>query len=86
MLGAVRHGGSHLRDRRTVLSVSTAVESYLDISDVCLSLPSIVHRNGVERVLQLELSPAEIDALRRSAAVLRRTIHPLNLPNLRQAA
>ena len=68
-----------LRDQKTVLSVSTAVDGYDGIEDVALSLPSIVGRNGVERVLRLELSPDERTALERSAGILRETAARLDL-------
>lgn len=44
-----------------------------------LSLPSVVGREGIERVIRLEMSPPEADALRRSADVLRATIGQLGL-------
>ena len=64
-----------LRDQRTVLSVSSLIDDgSLRPGDVCLSLPTVVGRGGVERVLQLDLSPAERGRLRRSADVLRASI------------
>jgi L-lactate dehydrogenase len=60
-----------LRDQRTVLTVSSLVEEYHGISDVYLCLPSVVGRSGVERVVRLELSPEELEGLRRSAEVLK---------------
>jgi len=68
-----------LRDQSTVLSVSSLIEDYYGISDVCLSLPTVVDRAGVARVLRLELGSEEIDGLRRSAEVLKATIAQLNL-------
>lgn len=83
--GLMRIVEAVIRDQRTVLSVSSVVQDYLGIQDVCLSLPSIVHREGIERTLHLQLSPAETDALRRSAAVLRRTLTELELPHAKAA-
>jgi L-lactate dehydrogenase len=77
--GLMRIVEAIIRDQRTVQSVSSVVYDYLGISDVCLSLPSIIHREGIERVLRLQLNPAETDALRRSAAVLRRTLAELEI-------
>jgi L-lactate dehydrogenase len=69
-----------VRDQSTVLSVSSLIEDYYDISDVYLSLPAVLDGSGVERVLRLELSPEEVDTLRHSAHILRETIDLLNLP------
>jgi L-lactate dehydrogenase len=63
-----------LRDQRTVLSVSSLVDGRYGIHDVCLSLPSVIGRGGVEEVLTLALSSEEQEALRRSADVVREAI------------
>jgi L-lactate dehydrogenase len=60
-----------LRDQRAVLAVSTLVEGYEGLEDVCLSLPCVVDRTGIARVLRPRLSPQEREGLRRSALVLR---------------
>jgi len=75
--GLVRIVEAIVRDQSTVLSISSLIEDYYDIGDVCLSLPAVVHRGGVERVLRLELSPEEAEALRRSASVLKATLAQL---------
>lgn len=77
--GLLRIVEAILRDQSTVLSVSSLIPEYYGISDVCLSLPTVVHRGGIERVLRLELSEVEVDGLQRSAEVLKSTISRLNL-------
>lgn len=77
--GLLRIVEAILRDQNTVLSVSSLVEDYYGIGDVCLSLPTVVNRHGVERVLRLELSPEEVAGLRRSGRVLRETIEQVRL-------
>jgi len=66
-----------LRDQSTVLSVSSLIQSYAGIENVCLSLPTIVNRSGVEKVLPLELSESESAALHRSAEILLSTIRDI---------
>jgi L-lactate dehydrogenase len=66
-----------LRDQNTVLSISSLIEDFYGIDDVCLSLPTVVSRRGIERVLRLELSPLEARGVRKSADVLRETIASL---------
>jgi L-lactate dehydrogenase len=72
---------SILRNQNTVLSVSSLIEDYCGISDVCLSLPTVVGRGGIQRVLRLELDDQEMTQLRHSADVLRKTIGSLELEN-----
>jgi L-lactate dehydrogenase len=63
-----------LRDERSVLTVSAPVGGLYGLPDVCLSLPAVIGRGGVDRILKADLDPGEIEGLRRSADVLRRAI------------
>lgn len=71
-----------VRDESSVLTVSTLVEGDYGLRDVCLSLPAIVGKRGVQRVLPVSLEPGEILALQRSAEVIRTAVAsvPLELP------
>lgn len=71
--GLLRIVEAIVRDQRTVLSVSSLIRDYNGIDDVYLSLPTVVRRTGVERVLRIDLSVAEFDGLRASAKLLRET-------------
>jgi len=75
--GLMRITEAILRDQSTVLSVSSLVNGLYGIEDVYLSLPTVLHRGGVERVIQLELSDDEESKLRSSARVLKETIASL---------
>jgi L-lactate dehydrogenase len=75
--GLLRIVEAIVRDQRTVLSVSSLIDDYEGISDVYLSLPCVVTRDGIERLLRLDLSPSEALGLRRSAGVLRGMIDEL---------
>jgi L-lactate dehydrogenase len=68
--GLLRIVEAILRDQGTVLSVSSLIDDYYDISDVFFSLPTIVDRGGVERILRLKLDEDEITGLQKSARVL----------------
>jgi len=63
-----------LRDQNTVLSVSSLVSGAYGISDLCLSLPSVVNRGGIQKVLYLHLSAEEEQKLQHSAQVLKETL------------
>jgi L-lactate dehydrogenase len=60
-----------VRDEASVLTVSTLVQGEYGIRDVCLSLPAVVGRQGVQRVLPVPLAPDEVAALQRSAEAIR---------------
>jgi L-lactate dehydrogenase len=60
-----------VRDQASVLTVSTLVDGHYGIREVCLSLPAIVERSGIRRVLPIPLSEEEMARLRRSADAVR---------------
>jgi L-lactate dehydrogenase len=68
-----------LRDQHQVLPVSSLLDGQAGISDVCLSLPSVVDRLGVEVVLPGPLSEEEAEGLRRSAEAVKGVIGRLGL-------
>lgn len=76
----VRIVESILRDQGTVLSVSNLVPGFYGIEHVYLSLPAVVGRGGVERVMHLALDKAEVDGLEESASVPHGVLTELELP------
>ncbi len=61
-------------DRKRILPVGSLVSGTYGIRDVCLSVPSVVGRKGVESQLEIDLWPKEVSALQHSGQVLRETI------------
>jgi L-lactate dehydrogenase len=78
-LAAARIVEAVLRDQRQVLPVSYLLDGQAGIHDVCLSLPSVVDRKGVELVLPSPLSEEEAEGLRRSADTVKGVIKSLGL-------
>lgn len=68
-----------LHDQRAILSVCVPHADVLGVRDVTLSLPQIVGGWGVLESLDTPLPPAEADALRHSAEVVRNAISALGL-------
>jgi len=66
-----------LKNENRVLPVSSLLTDYKGISDVCLSLPSIVNARGVDAVLDVSMNPAEETGLRNSAERIRETIRAM---------
>ena len=60
-----------LCDKRTILPVSHLMEGEYGISDVCMSMPVVVGREGIVGKLCVKLSDEEIALLKKSADVLR---------------
>lgn len=70
---------SILRDQKSVLPVSSLLEGQYGLRDVCLSLPSIVDRGGVAKILELPLSEVEIERLQQCAHILKEAASSLGL-------
>ena len=63
-----------LRDENTILPVSTLITDFYGISDVCISIPSIVNIHGVEQYVDIDLSVEELGLFRHSANTLKEFI------------
>ncbi|PIU40888.1 MAG: L-lactate dehydrogenase [Candidatus Omnitrophica bacterium CG07_land_8_20_14_0_80_42_15] len=78
-LALVKIVESILRDENSVLPVSTLINGYYGINDVCLSIPSVVNARGAERFLNLELSDIEQKQLKHSVETLKDIIRKIKL-------
>jgi len=63
-----------LRDENSILPVSTLVNDYYGVSDVCISIPSIVNINGIEQYVKIDLSDEEQKLFKYSANTLKNFI------------
>ena len=63
-----------VRDEKSILPISSIQHNNYGISDVALSMPAIVGREGVECTVPYELSKKEVEALQESAKTLREVI------------
>lgn len=81
-LAMTRIAGAILRDEHSILSVSVNLEGEFGQNDVCLSVPCVVGRNGVEKVLSCQLSEEEQSALSSSGDRLKAALAELHKPQL----
>lgn len=70
-MAVARIAASIVNDEHSVLPVSVALHGQYGIDGVCLSVPSVLGVNGVERILEIPLSGEELVALRKSADTLK---------------
>lgn len=61
-----------VRDEKTILPVSSLQHDNHGISDVALSMPAIVGKDGVESTVPISLNNTETEALKASAATLKK--------------
>jgi L-lactate dehydrogenase len=67
-----------LRDEQAVLTVSSLVPQSMGLGEVFFSLPAIVNRDGVARVLSIPLNRSEQEALEASAEAVKQHIAALD--------
>jgi L-lactate dehydrogenase len=63
-----------LLDQKPLLPVSSLVQRAYDLRDICISVPSVVSRKGIEQHVEIKLWPKEIAALQASARALKETL------------
>ncbi|MBP7570709.1 MAG: L-lactate dehydrogenase [Acidobacteria bacterium] len=66
-----------LHNERSLITVSTYLDGWEGLSDVCLSLPAVLGRDGIREVLPIALDDTERTQLRASAAGLQAMIRQL---------
>lgn len=78
-LGLTRIVESIIRDENAILTVSSLLRNYYGINDICLSVPTIVNKNGIREALKLPLTEEEISKLQSSASTLKNIVESLDL-------
>jgi L-lactate dehydrogenase len=78
-LSLVRISGAILRNEHSILTVSLLLRGEYGIDDVCLSVPCVVGKTGVERVITTHLSEDEQTALKASADTLREVLNNIKI-------
>lgn len=62
-----------LKDSNRILPVSSLLNDFHGISDVCMSVPTLLNRNGVNSRINTPVSEHELAELKRSAETLKET-------------
>jgi L-lactate dehydrogenase len=78
-LSLARISGAILRNEHSILTVSLLLQGEYDINNVCLSVPCVVGKKGVERLITARLSEDEQTALKASAQTLRKVLNNIEV-------
>jgi L-lactate dehydrogenase len=68
-----------VRDERAILPVSALLEGQYGISGICLGIPCVIGKNGIEEILEIPLNDNEKKQLSRSASTLHTTLGNLGI-------
>ena len=66
-------------DENSVITASSRLNGEYGMRDVYLGLPAYINRNGVRKILPLNLRDEEIEKLRNSYNILKESYESLNL-------
>lgn len=78
-MAVARIAESIVKDEHAVLPVSVELQGEYGLSGLALSIPSVVGKNGIEKVLEIPLNEKEKNALLASADQLKAVIEKLTL-------
>jgi len=68
-----------VNDSQAVLPVTSRISNFMGLGDVSLSVPTVVGKEGVVKYLHFDQTKEEMEALQRSAAVIKNSIVDLGL-------
>jgi malate dehydrogenase len=72
--GAVEMAEAILKDKKKILPCAAYLEGEYGISGLFVGVPVKLGKNGIEQILQINLSPEEAEALHKSAAAVRELV------------
>lgn len=76
-MGLVRLTKAILRNENSVLTVSAYLEGEYGQNDIYIGVPAIVNRNGIRKIVELDLSDDEREKFTNSVNVLKKTMEPV---------
>jgi len=60
-------------DQKKMFPCSTLLDGEYGLSDLCIGVPVILGKNGIEKIVELELTDAEKEKMQTSAAAIKKT-------------
>jgi malate dehydrogenase len=75
-----------IRDTNKIVCAPAYLDGEYGLKDICLGVPVLLNKNGIEKVVELELTLAEKEAFDKSAAVVRNTMKSLELESDKKEA
>ncbi|MDX9991848.1 MAG: L-lactate dehydrogenase [Anaerolineales bacterium] len=76
-MALVRITAAILQDQNSVLTVSTLLEGEYGLKEVCLSIPAMIGKEGIKRIVEARLPAQEQALLEKSAETLRKSFAEL---------
>lgn len=71
-----------IKDQKKMIPCSVSLEGEYGMHDITIGVPCIIGRNGIEKIVELNLNPAELQKLADSEAAVRKTTSVLKELNV----
>ncbi len=68
---------SVVKDRKRLLPCSAHLSGQYDLDDIYIGVPVILGKNGIEKIIELELEDSELESLQGSANFYKEQLHEL---------
>lgn len=79
-MGITRIVNAIIAGHNEVLAVSGYIENYNGVSDVCLSVPTIISKEGIKEQILMPLNDLELSQLKNSADRIKESIRGVYIP------
>jgi malate dehydrogenase len=78
-LAAVQMAEAILKDKKKVVPVAAYLEGEYGLNDIYFGVPVILGAGGVEKIIEVDLTPEEKEAVKKSAEAVKKSILELKL-------
>ncbi len=80
---AVEMADAIFNDKKKILPCAAYLEGEYGINGLYVGVPVVLGKDGIEKIIELKLTPEELAALKKSADVRRRALRAAHLLNER---
>ena len=70
---------SIISDQKRIFPCSSYLDGEYGLNDICIGVPVVLGKNGIEEIVEIDLEPSDMDHLKESAEGVRKTNNLLNL-------
>ena len=67
------------RDQKRIFPCSSYLDGEYGLNDICIGVPVVLGKNGIEEIVEIDLEPSDMDHLKESAEGVIKTNNLLNL-------
>jgi malate dehydrogenase len=66
-------------DQKKIFPCSSFLNGEFGLNDICIGVPVILGKNGIEEIVEIELDPSDLDRLKESVEGVRKTNNLLDI-------